>query len=278
MRPSVLPFAMRTVFQDLLLLTFAVGPDALAALLPPPVHPYVRDNTSYVSIVVGNMRGMRPGPVPEFLGTNYYQIVYRAVVYLKGRDGSEQPGVFFLRSDGNDPAMSYFGNRFTEFRFHYFRTGAIAMFKRENDLLISVESEDKGGDLVAHLTDLGPAGALPPAEGFANIADEKETLVQLFHAYAHDPDRGIVYNLQIERGEWDLRRLRLEDHFSAFFEETPFRDARPVSHVYIEECRYVWKPMVAIPAGLLLTRPPHPETAHLRLSRPRRSASSDDFP
>ncbi len=39
------------------------------------------DGTSYVSIVVGNMRGMRPGPIPQFLGTNYYQIVHRAVVY-----------------------------------------------------------------------------------------------------------------------------------------------------------------------------------------------------
>ena len=51
-----------------------------------------------------------------------------------------------------------------------------------------------------------------------------------------------------------MRRLRLEDHFSAFFEETPFSDARPVSHVYIEECRYVWKPMVAVPADVLLPR------------------------
>ena len=59
--------------------------------------------------------------------------------------------------------MSYFGNRLTEFRFHYFRTGAIAMFKRQHALLVSVESQDKGGDLVAHLTDLGPAEALPSA-------------------------------------------------------------------------------------------------------------------
>ena len=253
---SRLPFSMRTVFQDLLLLTFAVDPDGLAALLPPPVHPYVRDGTAYISIVVGNMRGMRPGPVPEFLGTNYYQIVYRAVVKLVEKDGKERPGVFFLRSDGNDPVMSYFGNRLTEFRFHYFRTGAIAMFRRESDLLVSVQSADRGGDLVAHLTDLGPAQSLPPAAGFTSVADEKETLVQLFHAYAHDPRLGVVYDLEIERGEWDLRRLRMEDYFSAFFEEAPFTDARLVSGVYIGECGYVWKPMVAIPAGRLIARQP----------------------
>jgi uncharacterized protein YqjF (DUF2071 family) len=69
-----LPLTMKTVFQDLFLLTYAVSPEGLAALLPPPIHPYVHDGLSYISIVVGNMRGMRPAPTPEFLGVNYYQI------------------------------------------------------------------------------------------------------------------------------------------------------------------------------------------------------------
>lgn len=240
-----LPLTMKTVFQDLVLLTYAVAPERLAALLPPYIHPYVRDGRGYISIVVGNMRGMRPGIVPEFLGTNYYQIVYRAVVRLRHRDGHELPGVFFLRSDSNDPIMSYFGNRLTEFRFHYFHTGAIALFARGDDLLVSVQTKDKGGDLVAHAHDLGPADQLPPAAGFASIADEKSTLVQLFHAYAYDPERQLVYDLEIERGEWHLHRLGLHEHFSAYFMEAPFdaTDAWPVSHVYIHECSYIWKPM-----------------------------------
>jgi len=80
------------------------------------------------SFVLGNLWGMRLGPLPEFLGTNYYQIVYRAVVRLYDKAGNERPGVFFLRSDSNDAVMSYFGNRLTEFRFHYFHMGAIALF------------------------------------------------------------------------------------------------------------------------------------------------------
>jgi hypothetical protein len=236
---------MKTVFQDLLLLTYAVVPERLAALLPPPIHPYVRNGRSYSSIVVGNMRGMRPGIVPEFLGTNYYQIVYRAVVRPHHRAGYELPGVFFLRSDSNDPVMSYFGNRLTEFRFHYFHTGAIALFARSDDLLISVETKDKGGDLIAHARDLGPAMGLVPAEGFVSVADERETLVQLFHAYAYDPQRELIYDLEIERGEWLLHRLDLREHFAAYFMEEPFDTASawPVSHVYTRECRYIWKPM-----------------------------------
>ncbi len=251
-----LPLTMKTVFQDLLLLTFAVPPQGLAALLPPAVHPYERDGRAYISIVVGNMRGMRPGPLPEFLGTNYYQIVYRAVVRLWGKDGREYPGVFFLRSDSNDPVMSYFGNRLTEFRFHYFHTGAINLIERGEDMLVSVQTRDKGGDLVAHALNDGRAESLPPAPGFASMADEKTTLVELFHAYAYDEARGMVYDLEIERGDWQLHRLTMQDYFSAFFMERPFTalDAQPVSHLYIRECSYIWKPMVEIPIGQLQLR------------------------
>ncbi len=249
-----LPITMKTTFQDVLLLTYAVKSPLLAALLPPYIHPYVWDGLSYISIVVGNMRGMRPGMLPEFLGTNYYQIVYRAVVCLYDKAGNERPGVFFLRSDSNDPVMSYFGNRLTEFRFHYFHTGAIALFQHNQDMLVSVQTADKQGDLVAYLRNHGPAEQLAPAPGFSSVSEEKTKLVQLFHAYAYDPVRSLVYDLEIERDKWHLQRLELLDSFSAFFVEHPFspETAQPVSHVYIHECSYIWKPMVELPVENLI--------------------------
>jgi uncharacterized protein YqjF (DUF2071 family) len=244
-----LPISMKTTFQDILLLTYAVPPPLLAAQLPPFIHPYIHNDLSYISIVVGNMRGLRPGFLPEFLGTNYYQIVYRAVVCLRDLEGHERRGVFFLRSDCNDPIMSYCGNRLTEFRFHYFQTGAIALFQRNQDLLVSVETADKQGDLVASLLNTGPADQLQPAPGFSTVREEKNILVHLFHAYAYDRTNAFIYDLEIERGEWDLQRLEMRDAFSAFFQEHPFSSgtARSLSHLSIQECTYIWKPMVAIP-------------------------------
>ena len=63
--PNRLPLPMRAVFQDLLLVTYAVPPAGLAALLPSKVHPYERDGKAFISIVVANIRGMRPGVLPE---------------------------------------------------------------------------------------------------------------------------------------------------------------------------------------------------------------------
>ena len=164
--------------------------------------------------------------------------------------------MFFLRSDCNDPVLSLFGNRLTEFRFHYFHTSAISLYRRDRDLLAGVETRDKGGDLVLHLADEGPMEATPPADGFVDAADEKRCLVELFHAYAADEQLGVVYDMEIERGDWRPTRLRLVDGFSAFFEEGPFTPAtaRPVSHLYIRECAYVWKPTTRLPLSSLRRR------------------------
>jgi hypothetical protein len=56
-----------------------------------------------------------------------------------------------------------------------------------------------------------------PAEGLVSLADEKDTLVQLFHAYAYDPARRLIYDLEIEPG-------------------------------------YIWKPMQVLPAQDYLSR------------------------
>ena len=251
-----LPLRMRTVFQDVLLPTWAVDPSTLAGLLPGVMRPWLHHGRAYVSIVIANMRGMRPAPLPEMLGSNAYQIVYRAIVTLREAADGERRGVFFLRSDCNDPVLSYFGNRMTEFRFHYFHTGAIGMYRRGDGMLVTAETADRGGDLVIHGQDRGPADRLPPAPGFRDPAEEKQSLVQLFHAYAYDPAKGLIYDMEIERGNWDVRRLEWTDGFAAFFTESPFTadTAEPASLLYIRECHYVFKPVMALDEAAFVAR------------------------
>jgi hypothetical protein len=244
---------MRTTFQDLVLLTFRIRPDDLAALLPPPIHPTVVGGWSFVSIVIASMRGMRVSGVPEFLGAHAYQIVYRAVAEVRTPDGIVTPGVHFLRSDCNDPVLSLFGNKLTEFRFHYFRTSAIGLFRKADRLLASVQSSDGAGDLVASFLDLGPSAVLPAADGFDSIEHEHRVLVELFHAFAFDSETNTVLDMEIERGSWETRRLEVGDLFTAFFTESRpgTLSGAPCSALAISECEYLWKPMRSIPIAHL---------------------------
>lgn len=251
-----LPMAMRTTFQDLILFTFRVDPDELGRLLPPLIHPIVVGGGSFVSIVIANMRGMRVSGVPEFLGANAYQIVYRSVVEIRRRDGSVVPGVFFLRSDCNDPVLTLFGNQLTEFRFHHFRTSSIGLFQRNDQLLTSVRTRERAGDLVAVFRDRGSSSQLPAARPFFSVDQEHRVLVELFHAFAYDASRQVVYDMEIERGKWQTNRLDVIDHFSAFFCENHSEtlSGEPISSLAIQECAYLWKPMVSIDANELVVR------------------------
>ncbi len=46
--------------------------------------------------------------------------------------------------------------------------------------------------------------------------------MQLFHAFAHDPDREVVYDMEFERAEWRLRRLEVQDAFSSLLRQGRF--------------------------------------------------------
>jgi uncharacterized protein YqjF (DUF2071 family) len=248
---SSLPFAMRTTFQDLILFTFRVDPADLVSFLPHPIRPRIVNGHAYVSIVIASMRGMRPGGVPEPLGIHAYQVVYRALVEAD-TDSPAHPGVFFLRSDCNDSVLSLLGNAMSNFRFHYFRTSAMGLYRSGDRLLVSVESEDKAGDLVALFRDAGPSELHAPAAPFGSLHEEHAALVELFNAYAVDSAAQAVLDMRIQRGEWKTRRLEVVDWFSGFFgEDGPGRlRGVPVSALAIQECEYLWLPAKRWPMGI----------------------------
>jgi len=236
---------MSTFFKDLFLITYRVDSDRLNSELPEHIRAWEHKGFSYISIVVANMRGMRVRWLPAFLGSNYYQIVYRAIVEVTEYGSSPKRGVFFLRSDANDPLMSFFGNRLTAFRFHYFQTGGITFLQKGSRSLLATETADRKGDFVFLIENMGDATKLEPAFPFSSVAEEKELLVELFHAYSENVETGSLYDLEIERGAWNIQRLDVVDAFSAFFREQPFQEATAelVSALSIKNCSYVWRPM-----------------------------------
>src|SRR6266571_7868136 len=114
--PPKHPFPMRTVFGTCFLVNFGVRSDVMRALLPHPIVPDLYGNEAYLSIVISDLRCMRPAFLPKALGVTYHQVVYRVVVRCLG-----ERGVFFLRSDADNRLMCLAGNWFTFFHFHHAR-------------------------------------------------------------------------------------------------------------------------------------------------------------
>jgi uncharacterized protein YqjF (DUF2071 family) len=241
------PLAMRTTFRNCFLVNFAMAPETLANILPPPLTPDVYAGQAFLSVVIADMERMRPVFVPALCGVTYQQVVYRAVVRCGGKRG-----VYFLRSDADNPLMVAMGNLLSFFRFHRSR-----IVRTNGD---TVEHFDLVADPRDH-ADIhatfanGQAGrTVPPGSVFRSADEAQDFLVELYTAFRPEPDRVHVKTVDINRTAWrvkmvDTPRARF-DYMdgSAFF---PAGSTRLDSTVYVEDVEYYWHTVerIAVPDG-----------------------------
>jgi uncharacterized protein YqjF (DUF2071 family) len=244
------PLPMKTTFRDCFLVNFAMEPETLARVLPPPLEPDIYDGQAFLSVVVADMERMRPAFAPRVLGVTYRQVVYRAVV----RCGEER-GVHFLRSDADNRLMVELGNLLTFFRFHQSR----------------ISSARGGGlhhfDLVAHAGhhadihatfDLGHARrSVPEGSVFRGLDQAQSFLVELYAAFKPDADGRTVNTVRIKRSAWritmvDAPRARFDfmDGSATF----PAGSTRLDSAIYVEDLDYYWHTLERMPAPLAQAR------------------------
>ena len=112
---------MKTTFRHCLLVNYAMDPAVLARCLPRGLVPdtqQTRDGKkAFLSVVIADLEAMRPGFLPRAFGTDFTQVVYRAIV----RAPNGERGVYFVRSDADDWTMSVFGSIFSNFNFNLAR-------------------------------------------------------------------------------------------------------------------------------------------------------------
>lgn len=230
------PLPMRTLFRQCVLANFAVRPDVMRRLVPPPLAPDLHGGEAWLSVVIAEMERMRPAFLPAFLGVTYHQVVYRVVVRHRG-----ERGVYFLRSDANEGVMSLAGDWLTFFRFHLSEIEV----RREGDVLhVDLEAlPSQHADIGATVVVSPGARAMPPASRFGTLAEAQGFLVELYAAFGVDPLTGEVSTVRIERGAWDLRAVESRKARFDFMDGSrlfPAGSARLDSVLYVESIPYHW--------------------------------------
>jgi uncharacterized protein YqjF (DUF2071 family) len=230
------PLPMTTTFRNCFLVNFAMAPETLARVLPPPLEPDTYDGQAFLSVVIADMEQMRPAFLPSLFGVTYQQVVYRAVV----RCGDER-GVHFLRSDADNRLMVELGNLLSFFRFHRARIvtakgGGLHHF----DLV--ADSRDYAD---IHATfDLGHSGRGVTAQSaFRSLDEAQRFLVELYMAFRQGPSPLLVDTVRIKRTPWRVRmvdapraRFDFMDGSAAF----PTGSTRLDSAIYVEDIDYYW--------------------------------------
>jgi uncharacterized protein YqjF (DUF2071 family) len=228
------PIPMKTVFRNCFLANFAIEPETMQRLLPPPLEPDVYEGKAFLSIVIADMERMRPAFLPAVCGVNYTQVVYRAVIRCQG-----ERGVHFLRSDADNRWMCLLGNGLTFFHFHFSRTrwqqeGGCIQF----DLTSPFRHH---ADIHATYEVYPTLRQMPSTSRFRSLAEAQEFLVELYAAYASDASG--ISRVRIKRGVWNIEIVQDIERDYAFMNGSrmfPKGTASLDSVFYVRNLPYRW--------------------------------------
>lgn len=226
---------MKALFRRCYLVNFAVRPEAMRQRLPSHLVPDIHAGCAWLSIVIADMAGMRPGFLPAALGFDFTQVVYRAVV----RCGAER-GVTFLRSDAESRLMVAAGNALTFFRFHH---AAVRWDWSPSRVGLALEpSSGAPARIEAAFGREVPADRMPVASRFPDLAAATPFLSELYTAFgARRPD-GRVEVVRIARTPWQSRVVEARGLFEAMYSGAVFGDgeAELDSAFEVENLQYRW--------------------------------------
>jgi len=227
------PFQMETTFRTCFLVNFGMEPDLLASLLPSPITPDVHNNEAFLSIVISDLRDMRPTFLPKGLGFNFAQIVYRAIVTCNG-----ERGVHFLRSDADNRIMCLTGNLFSFFHFNHAK---ISYFRNQDQHCIDVKTRDGVADISAEYGIQKSTNETPASSVFSSLEDAKHFFAELYVAFSTLP--GYTTAVRIDRTNWDVSFVSDKKATYSFMNGSsyfPKGSTRLDSIFYVEDLFYHW--------------------------------------
>jgi uncharacterized protein YqjF (DUF2071 family) len=234
---------VQTVWGEALSLNYAVEPDALAQVLPPPLEPEIHRGSAWVQVLMSSLREMRPKGLTGLAGFNFYQVSYRAAVHYRNARGAWRRGGYFVRSETNDALMRRIGNALVEFKFHAFGEADMVMAREGDQLTFAVDPLPAfpGGRLVGVL-DTQPLPGPPPGSVWPNLEELQFPLVECYDAFGVAD--GYMYVLTVDRGPWNARFVRPVELYCEAMQDGVFAGhARLDSVLHLRECPYRWRPL-----------------------------------
>lgn len=242
-----LPFATNTTWAEAVCVNLRIAPEALRPLVPAVFDLDLHGGMAWVSLTASRLKDFGVGWVPRAMRMNFYQATYRAHVRFTDFRGRSMRGCYFVRSETNSPLMSGVANLLPEFKAHRCATHPILFARRDQHLLLTVDSgDDPAGKVVLVLDTAREHAEMPPGSLFRTRADARALLVDFYDAFAYDPDSDEVFILKIDRGDWHIRVVEPVDHYLGYIRNGPFSESNAEldSVFYFTDCPYRWLPLL----------------------------------
>lgn len=228
------PFPVSAHFDQSLVLTFALPPDELQPLLPPPLQlDTLRDEHAFVAVAMVQTKSLRPSILPAFLGNDFFLIGYRIFTRYVNQAGKRLRGLYILESQTDSWQMELLGNLMTH--YNYSRI-SVEQKKTATNYQVSSASEDFAVS-VRYTED----PALPTGSPFANWKEARRFAGPLPFTFTYLAEKREMLIVEGRRQNWQPRPVAVESLTLPWLEKRGWKHAVLASAFVVENIPYSWK-------------------------------------
>lgn len=151
-----------------LLLSYRTPAASVKHLLPPGLELVTRDHWAFWNVVACRIERARPRGVPAVAGVSYHHIAYR--LHVQARTARDQviEGLFFVRSDVDNPLVAAAGDLVTDFCLH---RATVNLNVRGGEAVLAVQDTQNGRGEALLRADTDVDFALAPNSCFASVEE-----------------------------------------------------------------------------------------------------------
>lgn len=204
--------SMLGVIDRRVLVSYRLDPEVVAAIIPSPFRPAVRNGVAIGGICLIRLAALRPRPLPRWTGITTENVAHRFAVEWDGPDGVER-GVFVPRRDTSARVAVLLGGRvFPGAMAHgRFRTG-------EDDGRVDVDYVSDDGRVAVEVK-AAIASTLPADSVFEEVAEASAFFRQDSRGYS--PARGVgrCEGVELCTHTWNVTPLALDSVRSSWFDD-----------------------------------------------------------
>lgn len=199
-------------------------------------------------MVVADLKHMRLGFLPKWMGNDFTQVVYRAIV----KSPLGERGVYYIRSDADSALMCAAGNVFSNFNFQYGKSSWVGDPKKTlesvapeaKEVVFNMDSENDG-NIKARYDMKTSSNVMPNKSLFAGVAvtEAQKYFVELYVAFMSWPLHNYWTAVRIDRSKWNLVSVDHSDYFYQFMQNSKvFKDGECTldSTFYVHDLDYHW--------------------------------------
>ena len=202
---------IRGVIKRRILANYRADPETVRKLLPPVFRPKLHEGHAIVGVCLIRLEGMRPAPLPAFVGIGSENAAHRMAVTWTGEDGREREGVYIARRDTGSLFNSFTGGRFFPGEQH---KADFSVTFAAGGLGFKMQSRDGLGDIALEAT---KAEALPADSCFADLAAASKFFEGGATGYSVTSDPCRLDGLVLKTSHWKVSPLAVSGIRSRYF-------------------------------------------------------------